>query len=352
MGKHRVLGSVLAGVVLAGGVAARAQVSGAAGAEEPRTGVAHPDEAPIEATTEQPAVTAKPSAAVPLAAKDGEAAAAGSSSAAAGSSSAAMGSSSAATGSSTTYGKYVPYAGAKPSAATVTADQPLTEDQADAAVVTTVDDPVGALREGTLLRARVREQLSTLTTEEGSRFSAELVAPVEKDGRVVLPIGTVVSGRVTSVHGGARISGKAAIHLEADTIQVPNGPRYAARLQVIDTDQTAQTKVDREGSLVKRGHPKETAAVLGLTAGGAAAAGGVAAGPVGAVVAAGLGAGVGTVLWLKQDRQEVVPEHALLVFMLSREMPLTQRGETREVASSHAGRPVKDPDATVVGVEQ
>ncbi len=332
MGKHRVAaGSVLAGLVLAGAVGARAQVSGATttAAEAQRTGVAHPDDAPIEATADQPVVVkAKPSAAVPAVAVPASA-----------------------SGSTSSYGAYVPYTGTV-GATPVATGKALTEDQADGAVVTSVDDPLGALREGTLLHARVRERLTTLSTEEGTRFSAELVTPVEKDGRVVLPVGSVVSGRVTSVHGGRRISGKAMIHLEADTIQVPNGPRYTARMQVIDTDQMGQTKVDREGSLVKRDHPKETAAVLGLSAGGAAAAGGVAAGPVGAVVGAGVGAGVGTVLWLKQDRQEVIPEHAMLVFMLSRDMPLVQHGEMREVASSHAVKPVRDPDATVVGADQ
>ena len=365
MNKHRVLGvaagSVLAGVVLAGAVAASAQVSEKPKTEEQRTGVAHPDEGPIEATAEQPVVdTLKPSAAVPVAAAEGEAAATGTARnsvvADPGATAGTAATSGAATGirtgqgaGTTAYGKYVPYTGAKGAAAAPT--RALTEDEADAAVVTAVDDPRGALREGTLLHARVRERLTTLTTEEGTRFSAELVTPVEKDGRVVLPVGSVVSGRVTSVHGGKRISGKAAIHLEADTIQVPNGPRYTARMQVIDTDQMGQTKVDHEGSLVKRDHPKETAAVLGLSAGGGAAAGGVAAGPVGAVVGAGVGAGVGTVLWLKQDRQEVIPEHALLVFMLSREMPLSTRGETPEMAASRALRPVADPDAAVVGVQ-
>ncbi len=347
MVRSGVLGGVVAVVAGCGcvfGQATTGQVAAGpatvAQAADQRTGVAHPDEAPIEATTEQPVeVRAKPSAAVPM----GETTEAATERATAGTRAGTP-------ARVTEYGAYVPYTGARTSVAA--AGRPLTEDEADASVVTSVADPVGALREGTLLQARLLERLSTLSTEEGARFSAELVTPVEKDGRVVLPVGTVVSGRVTSVHGGRRISGKAAIHLEPDTIAVPGGPRYSARLRVIDTDQTSQTKVDSEGSLVKRDHAKETAAVFGLAAGGGAAAGGVAGGPVGAAVGAGVGAGVGTVLWLKQDRQEVVPEHALLVLLLEREMPLQTAGETHDVAASHATRPVIDPDASVVGVTQ
>ena len=231
----------------------------------------------------------------------------------------------------------------------------MTEDEADGAVVTTVTERPGELREGTLLQARIRERLSTSgsatseATAEGSRFTAELVTPVEKEGRVVLPVGTLVEGTVTSVHGGRRISGKAELHLEARSLLLPNGTRYAVHLQLIDTDQLNHTKIDSEGSLVRRDHPKETAATLGLAAGGGAAAGGVFGGPVGAGIGAGIGAGVGTVIWLKQDRQEVVPAHALLVFSLSTAMPLKEMGESPAVAEAHAAKVSGNPDGMVVG---
>lgn len=309
------------------------------------TGVSHPDEAVIEASdaatgemapvaVARPSVSmAKPSAAVPMAAARGEKA------------------------GGATYGAYVPYAGARAGAA-MTAATPMTDDEADGAVVTTVADRPGELREGTLLQARIRERLSTAgtanqaATEEGSGFTAELVEPVEKDGRVVLPVGTLVRGQVTSAHGGRRISGKAELHLEARSLLLPNGTRYAAHMQLIDTDQLNHTKIDREGSLVRRDHPKETMATLGLVAGGGAAAGGVVGGPVGAGVGAGIGAGVGTVMWLKQDRQEVVPAHALLVFSLSEAMPLREMGETPAVARAHAAKVSGNPDGMVVGADQ
>ncbi len=300
-------------------------------AQDARTGVAHPDEAAIEATPEAaaPVALAKPSAAVPMTMPAPST-----------------------PGSGEAYGAYMPYTGAKTGAAATTASRAMDEDEADGSVVMTVEDRPGELREGTLLQARIRERLSTVTTEEGSRFSAELVTPVEKDGRVALPVGSVVSGRVTSVHGGKRISGAAELHLEAERITLPNGTVYATHLQLIDTDQLRNTKIDSEGSLVRRDHPKETLAVLGLAAGGGAAAGGVVGGPVGAGVGAGIGAGVGTVLWLKQNRQEVVPEHALLVFSLSRALPLTSKGETPAMASAHAGKVSGNPDGMVVGVDQ
>ena len=43
---------------------------------------------------------------------------------------------------------------------------------------------------------------------------AELTAPVMKSGRVILPVGAVLQGRVTEVHGGRMISGAAMMRLD------------------------------------------------------------------------------------------------------------------------------------------
>ncbi len=289
-------------------------------AQEARMGVSHPDEAVIAVTPDAAARPVKPSAAVAASPR------------------------SAAT--TETYGAYVPYTGPKVAGAADTG-RAMTEAQADATVVTTVVDRPGELREGTLLRARLTQQLSTIDTAAGTRFAALLTEPVEKDGRVVMPVGSTIQGRVTTVHSGRRISGAAMIHLEAETIVLPDGARYNAHLQLIDTDQTRHTKVDGEGSLIRRDHPKETLAAVGLATGGGAAAGAVLGGGVGAAVGAGIGAGAGTILWLKTDRQEVVPEQTLLVFSLSRAMALTP--QSAAISESRTPRVVGNPDAMVVG---
>ncbi len=291
-------------------------------AQEARMGVSHPDDAVIAATPEETVAPVKPSAAIAMAPRG-------------------------AAPASETYGAYVPYAGPKMASADG-GGREMTEAQADAAVVTTVEDRPGELREGTLLRARLTRQLSTLSTTEGTRFTALLTEPVEKDGRVVMPVGSAIEGRVRTVHGGRRISGAALIHLEAETIVLPDGARYNARLQLIDTDQTRATKVDREGSLVRRDHPKETLATVGAITGGGAVTGAVFGGGVGAAVGAGIGAGAGTILWLKTDRQEVIPEQALLVFSLAQAMPLMPRS-ANSLSESRAPRVVGNPDAMVVG---
>jgi hypothetical protein len=145
---------------------------------------------------------------------------------------------------------------------------------------------------------------------------------VTKDGRVVLPVGAVLEGMVTEVHSGKRISGAAALHLEPSNVTLPDGTHYEIRAQLIDTDQMAHVRVDSEGTLVRKDHMKETLAIVGATTGTGAIAGGIIGGGVGAVVGAGIGAGASTVVWLRQDRQAVVPKDSLLIFSLRTPMLL------------------------------
>jgi hypothetical protein len=214
------------------------------------------------------------------------------------------------------YGSYVPYNGpAASGAAPVTAPRAVPAD-IDSEIVTSVPEKIGEINEGTLLRVRMREQLSTSTTEPGARFTGEIMESVMNDGRVIIPIGSVMEGLVTEVHSGRRISGAASLHLEPRTISLPDGTVYIIHAQLIDTT-LSSFNVDREGTLKRRDRTKETLAVAALTTGGGAVAGAMLGGGVGAIVGAGVGAGATTVMWLKQERQATLVKDSRLVFSLT-----------------------------------
>jgi hypothetical protein len=210
-----------------------------------------------------------------------------------------------------TYGSYVPYKGA----ASVTAPQAVLTD-VDAQIVTSVPEREGEINEGTLLRVRMREQLSTSATEPGAKFTGEIMEAVMNNGRVIIPIGSVMEGQVTEVHSGKRISGAASLHLEPRSITLPDGTVYVIHAQLIDTP-LSNFNVDREGTLKRRDRAKETLAVAALTTGGGAVAGAMLGGGVGALVGAGVGAGATTVMWLKQERQATLVKDSRLVFSLT-----------------------------------
>ncbi|MCU1253700.1 MAG: hypothetical protein JWQ49_6729 [Edaphobacter sp.] len=266
------------------------------------SGVSHPDSAPITSDDVAPApksltpeLKPRPSAAIPA---------------------------TAAPAPTEVYGQYVPYTGPKVASAPVVTHIVPVENPEDAMIVTSVPERSGELREGTLLKTKMVSTLSTESTVTGSRFTAEVTEPIERNGRVIIPVGSILEGRVTEVHGGKRISGGALLHLETSNVTLPDGTHYIVHAQVIDTG-NSDFNVSDEGTLKKKGHVKETLAVMGGVTGAGAATGAMLGGGVGAAVGAGIGAGVSSVIWFKQDRQATLPKDVHLVFSLTAPMILT-----------------------------
>jgi hypothetical protein len=255
------------------------------------------------------------------------------------------------------YGPYVPYTGAataSPPAATADqnattedaiADEDLPDGSADGKIVTTAPDLPGELGEGTLLQTRNLQALSTATTLPGTRFTAEIMAPVEKDGRVIIPIGSTLEGEVTQVHSGHRISGAASLHLETRDILLPDGTRYIVHAQLTDTSQSP-FKVTDEGTLKRRDNTKENIAVASLTTGSAAAAGALLGGGVGAVVGAGVGAGISTVMWLKESRQATLAKDVRMIFSLTTPIMLTPLSNGSSNGSNNVSSLVQHTEPT------
>lgn len=200
-------------------------------------------------------------------------------------------------------------------------------DDVNSGIVTEVPSRPGELHSGSLLRARLETRLSTADSRIGTVFTARLEQPVERRGEVLLPAGTLLHGRVADVHGGSRLRGGALLRLQPDSVSLPDGTVHALAADLIDlgteADRNKDQRVDSEGVVHQRSHPARDLSAAGLATGSGAVAGALLGGGIGAVVGAGIGAGVSTVVWLRRDQQEVLPEGTLLVFSLSE--PLTLR---------------------------
>jgi hypothetical protein len=217
------------------------------------------------------------------------------------------------TATSETYAPYHP--ATPPPTTTALAGTPVTNP--DAMIVSDTPTSANQSQAGTLLRVRVHETLSTETNHAGDPFTATVLEPIYQDNHLLIPQGSTLEGRLTEVHGGHRIHGAAALHLEPRRIVLPDGTHYDLHAQLIDSSQSFATRIDSEGTLYRRDHIKETVAALGIATGTGAVAGAVLGGGVGAGVGALVGAGVGTAWWLKQDRQTVLPKDTNLVFTLN-----------------------------------
>jgi len=198
-----------------------------------------------------------------------------------------------------------------------------TKHNPDAGIVTRVPSRPGEVPDGTLVKVKLTEDISTMTTVPGSSFSAELSEPVLRDGQVVVPAGALLEGRVTLVRQGRRLGPAAAIHLVPETITLPDGSQYALEARAIDTDSWDDTRVDYEGTILRKDHGKATAATASLSAGGGMAAGAIVGGVPGALIGAGVSVGVSTVVWMRQDRQADLPEGLGVVFCLTEPMRTT-----------------------------
>jgi hypothetical protein len=202
-------------------------------------------------------------------------------------------------------------------------EAPLTvTDDINSGVVIDVPTNANELPEGTLFRTVLDSEISTQTTARGAAFHTQLTQNIEHRGRVIIPAGSILSGRVSNLHEGRRISGSAAIHLQPEFVTLPDGVTYRLDAQVVDLAHIRNSHVSGEGTIVGNDHSKGTLTTLGLTTGAAAVTGAVVGGGVGAVVGAGIGAGVGTVWWLKHENQETLHAGTEIIFSLTQPMPL------------------------------
>ncbi len=107
------------------------------------------------------------------------------------------------------------------------------------------------------------------STTPGTPFRATLTQDILRNGRVVVPVGSELHGRVVYASAGNRLSGGSVIHLRPDEFVLPDGTRYHLHAQVIDTF-GSDTKPKGEGDIVANQHGKRTMAELGLGAGSGA----------------------------------------------------------------------------------
>lgn len=193
----------------------------------------------------------------------------------------------------------------------------------DAAIVTHVDTPSNQLVEGTPIHARLDQEISSEENGAGTPFTAQVTQDVAQNGRVVIPVGSVLHGRVTHADYGRRITGPASLRLSPDEVVLPDGTHYTLHALVSQTSRRSDTKVNGEGTVQSKDHVKRIAAEYAIGGGSGAVAGAAAAGPMGAVVGTAIGVGVITAHWLLQHNAAVLPAQSEITFGLIQPMILT-----------------------------
>jgi type IV secretory pathway VirB10-like protein len=193
----------------------------------------------------------------------------------------------------------------------------------DNAIVTSVPVDPNALAEGTNITVRLKQDLSTKSTQAGATFSADVTQNVYNGSQLVIPAGSEMRGRVMHVSQGHRLVSRATIRLRPDMIVLPDGTAYHLYATAVES-KAPGTSVNDEGGIVAGHHYKKDAVEYGAGAGVGAATGGAFGGPVGAGVGSLVGTGlVGTHMLTQPPAAADLPQGSVLIFSLTEPMPLT-----------------------------
>ena len=163
---------------------------------------------------------------------------------------------------------------------------------------------------GTTLVLELQQTLSSHETPAGAAFDARVAQEVSVAGRVAIPAGTKVRGRVTEAHPAKKVGGRAILSLSFDEIETPEGDSVAISARLA---QSGKSEV-----------AKDAAIIGGSTLGGAILGEAVDEGE-GTVVGAVVGGIAGTIGALKTKGKPVVlPAGSTLPIVLEQPVTVTR----------------------------
>ena len=164
---------------------------------------------------------------------------------------------------------------------------------------------------GTSIPVRLSEALDSSKNRTGDKFEAILDEDLEVDGRVVIPRGAIVTGKVTEVVDSGRVQGLARMSLALSEIEI-RGTSHAIRTNT----QSFDAKTSKKEDAVKIGAGAGVGAIIGAIAGG----------KKGAAIGAATGAGAGTGVVLATKGKDVeLPTEQKLTFRLEQDVRVARR---------------------------
>lgn len=153
---------------------------------------------------------------------------------------------------------------------------------------------------GTRLTATLRNSIVTGTSQANDRFTMDVTSPDQYRG-------AVIEGRITEAEKSGRVSGRANISLDFDTIRLANGQtyRFGGIIDAVTAANGDNITVNNEGTIRDSNRTTTTATRAGIGAVLGAIIGAIAGGGSGAAIGAGVGAGAGAGTVLIQGRDNI-----------------------------------------------
>lgn len=155
---------------------------------------------------------------------------------------------------------------------------------------------------GTKLTGRLNNLINTKDSQNGDRFTLEVISPSQYNG-------AIIEGRVANTEKSGRVSGRAQISMEFDTIRLRNGQtyRFAGFIDSLKAANGDNVTINNEGTVRDSNQTTKTVTRAGIGAALGAIIGAIAGGGQGAAIGAavGAGAGAGTVVLQGRDNIEL-----------------------------------------------
>ena len=144
----------------------------------------------------------------------------------------------------------------------------------------------------TVIRVRMNEEITSGNARVGDRFTTTVVDPVYSGGIEVIPAGSIITGRVTSVERASRKSKAGTMGVGFISVQLPSGLTRTMNGSLTDIAGRSVNS-DNEGTVSGRSSTKRNVVFIGGGAATGALIGAIAGGGRGAGIGAGVGAGLG-----------------------------------------------------------
>ena len=177
---------------------------------------------------------------------------------------------------------------------------------------------------GTKVPVVLKHAISTRGSREGDAVYAETSFPVVANGRVLIPAGTYVQGRISHIQQAGRIKGRAEVLMHFTTLIYPSGYTVLLPGAVQNAPGVDKTKIkDEEGTIRADSQTGEKVETAVKTAAGGTVIGAATEGAKGAAIGAGIGGAVGTALGLLTRGNDVKLDAGTTIEMvIQRDVPV------------------------------
>jgi hypothetical protein len=140
---------------------------------------------------------------------------------------------------------------------------------------------------GQVINVRMNETITSETARVGDQFTTTVMVPIYASGVEVIPAGSVITGRVTTITRPERKSKAGTMGVHFVSLRLPTGIAQAINGDLTE-NKADEVEFDNEGEVEGRSATKRNAVFIG----GGAATGAL----IGAIAGGGKGAGIGALL--------------------------------------------------------